>query len=49
MENAVRISITLNPKVLEKLEKTCAEKGVRRSAIIAIALDQYFRKEEREQ
>lgn len=49
MENAIRTSITLRPKVLEKLDKTCEEKGVSRSVIIALALDQYFRKEEREQ
>lgn len=49
MVNGTRIQVTVGPKVLEKLDKTCEEKGVRRSAIVSLALDEYLRKEEREQ
>jgi metal-responsive CopG/Arc/MetJ family transcriptional regulator len=41
-----KINITLNPKIKEMLEKLAEEKGLKRSAIIAIAIEKYFREEE---
>lgn len=48
MENnqtKVRLSVTLAPKTLEKLDILCREKGVNRPAIVAIALDKYWKEE----
>lgn len=45
MENGVRIQITLAKNVLERLDKVCAEKGMRRSAVIALALDKLWKEE----
>jgi metal-responsive CopG/Arc/MetJ family transcriptional regulator len=41
-----KINITLNPKIKEMLEKLAEEKGLKRSAIIAIAIEKYFREED---
>lgn len=44
-ETKVRVSVTLAPKVLEKLDILCREKGVNRPAIVALALDKYWKEE----
>lgn len=41
----VRVNITLTPKNLEKLDFLCREKGVNRPAIVALALDKYWKEE----
>lgn len=44
-DTKVRLSVTLAPKVLEKLDILCREKGVSRPAIVALALDKYWKEE----
>lgn len=44
-ETKVRLSVTLAPKTLEKLDILAKEKGVNRPAIVAIALDKYWKEE----
>lgn len=44
-ETKVRVSLTLTPKTVEKLDYLCREKGVSRPAIISIALDKYWKEE----
>lgn len=46
MEKGVRMQITLAPAVAEKLDLYCKNKGVRRSAVLAFALDKFLREEE---
>lgn len=46
MENGVRVQVTIAKNVLEKLDRTCREKGMRRSAVIALALDKLWKEEE---
>lgn len=45
MKDSKKIQVTLSDIAMEKLEKLCTEKGVKRSAIIAMAIDKYFREE----
>lgn len=45
MENGVRIQVTLAKNTIEKLDKVCAEKGMRRSAVISLALDKLWKEE----
>lgn len=40
-----RITISLSDKVLENLEKLSKEKGLSKSAMITLALEEYSRKE----
>lgn len=44
-DTKVRLSVTLAPKVLEKLDILCREKGVSRPAIVALALDKFWKEE----
>jgi metal-responsive CopG/Arc/MetJ family transcriptional regulator len=46
MTDSTKFQITLSAKAMEKLEKLCDEKGVKRSAIIAMAIDILFKEEE---
>lgn len=46
MENGVRIQITLAKSVLEKLDWMCEEKGMRRSAVLALAFDKLWKEEQ---
>lgn len=41
----VRINLTIAPNMLEKLDALCREKGVNRPAIVALALDKYWKEE----
>lgn len=41
----VRVSLTLTPRNVEKLDYLCREKGVSRPAIIALALDKFWKEE----
>lgn len=45
MEKGVRIVLTLSPGTAEKLDKMCAEKGVKRSAIVSFAVDKLWKEE----
>lgn len=40
-----RITISLSDKVLESLEKLAKDKGLSKSAMVTLALDEYSRKE----
>lgn len=45
MANGTRISVQLSPGIMEKLDKICAEKGVKRPAAISIAIDKLWKEE----
>ena len=45
MENGKRIQVTLAQNVLEKLDALCAEKGMKRSAVLSLALDKFWKEE----
>lgn len=45
MVDSKKIQITLSDTAMEKLERLCEEKGVKRSAIIAMAIDKFYREE----
>lgn len=42
-KNKKRLTITLADSVLENLEKTANEKGLSKSAIITLALEEYMK------
>ena len=44
-ETGKRIQVTLAQNILEKLDALCEEKGMRRSALISLALDKYWKEE----
>lgn len=44
-QTKVRVNITFAPNMLEKLDILCREKGVNRPAILALALDKYWKEE----
>lgn len=46
MEKGVRMTITLASAVAERLDLYCKNKGVKRSAVLALALDKLLREEE---
>lgn len=45
MTDSKKIQVTLSGTAMEKLEQLCNEKGVKRSAIIAMAIDKFYREE----
>lgn len=45
MTDSKKIQITLSDSTMKKLEQLCDEKGVKRSAIIAMAIDKFYREE----
>lgn len=45
MEKSVKISVGVSPGILEKLDRMCQEKGVKRPAIIAFAIDKLWKEE----
>lgn len=45
MENGKRIQITLAQNVVDKLEAYCLEKGMKRSAVITLALNNLWKEE----
>ena len=46
LEKGVRLQVTLAPAVAEKLDRYCQDKGLRRSAALALALDKLWREEQ---
>ena len=45
VETGKRIQVTLAQNVLEKLDALCAEKGMKRSAVLSLALDKFWKEE----
>lgn len=45
MAETIRISLALAPSTMEKLDKLCAEKGVKRPAVISFAIDKLWKEE----
>lgn len=45
MEKGVRVTVALSPVVMEKLDQMCADKGVKRPAIISFAIDKLWKEE----
>ena len=45
MEKGVRIGLTLSPGTVEKLDKICKEKGVKRPAAVSFAIDLLWKEE----
>jgi metal-responsive CopG/Arc/MetJ family transcriptional regulator len=48
MSKSTKIQITLSETAMEKLKQLCDEKGVSKSAIIAIAVDAFYKSEKGE-
>lgn len=46
MRKGERVQVTLSDTAMEKLNKLCQDKGISRSAIIAMAIDKFFKGEE---
>lgn len=44
-ETKVRVNLTIAPKMLEKLDILCREKGLNRPAMMAIAIDKLWKEE----
>lgn len=49
MAEGTRITITLAPGTIEKLDALCEGKGVKRPAIISIAIDKLWKEEHTEE
>lgn len=45
MADSTKIQITLSETIMQKLKKMCEDKGVKRSAIIALAIDKLYKEE----
>ena len=45
MEKGLKIQITLAPAVAEKLDLYCKNKGLKRSAAVALALNELWKEE----
>lgn len=45
MDKGVRVGLTLNPRTVEKLDKICEEKGVKRPAVVSFAIDMLWKEE----
>lgn len=45
VETGKRIQVTLAQNILEKLDALCAEKGMKRSAVLSLALDKFWKEE----
>lgn len=45
MENGKKITVQLSPVILEKLDRICEEKGIRRPAALSIAIDKLWKEE----
>ena len=45
MEKGKRMQVTLAPFIAEKLDRYCEERGVKRSAVIALALSKLWEEE----
>lgn len=49
MAEVKKISVALAPSTMEKLDALCAEKGVKRPAIISFAIDKLWKEEHTDQ
>jgi metal-responsive CopG/Arc/MetJ family transcriptional regulator len=45
MEKGVKIQVTLAPGIAESLDRYCQKKGLKRSAAVALALNELWREE----
>ena len=45
MEKGRRMTIALSPGIMEKLDRICAEKGVKRPAAVSIAIEKLWKEE----
>lgn len=45
MSDLVRITVGLSPGIMEKLDKICAEKGIKRPAALSIAIEKLWKEE----
>ena len=43
MAETTRITVSLTPGTIEKLDMLCAEKGVKRPAVISFAIDKLWK------
>ena len=49
MADVKKITIALTPGTMEKLDQLCAEKGVKRPAVISFAIDKLWKEEKTEE
>ena len=45
MSDSVRITVALTPGIMEKLDKMCAEKGIKRPSALSIAIEKLWKEE----
>lgn len=45
MAESKKITVGLSPGIMEKLDRICAEKGVKRPAAISIAIEKLWKEE----
>ena len=45
MSDYVRITVALTPGIMEKLDKICAEKGIKRPSALSIAIEKLWKEE----
>lgn len=45
MGTTVRFQLTFSPKIAEKLQKLAADKGLSKSALVAVAVDKLWKEE----
>lgn len=45
MKTVVRFQLTFSPKTAEKLQKLAADKGLSKSALVAVAVDKLWKEE----
>lgn len=45
METRVRYQMTFSPKTAEKLQKLATDKGLTKSALVAVAIDKLWKEE----
>jgi len=43
----IKVTVTLSPYIYSQLEKLVQEKGIKRTAIVSLAIEKYAREEER--
>jgi hypothetical protein len=46
MSESVKVQVTLSADTAAKLAAICAEKGISKSAAVALAISEFYRKEE---
>lgn len=45
MDKPIRVTLGLSSGVMEKLDRICADKGLRRPAAVSIAIDKLWKEE----